>query len=431
MELHAVEGKLSQFYNHFEDFRFASCEATDTRLMGVVAMRITWRGLENSSAAFYQIIHLDFSEYGVDDYFEFDCTPGTEACHDNIDAMEYHWHAFTSVMGGRIVSIPLGIMLNLINSAIQLAGDDVYRQYDSEENAEFRRNALLRIGLMKETLGNTDSICADFSEIQTIAAVSPNRLTPTETINYFLMRLVDLDYPAASYLSTMSMDELQECELTNLRLQTLMRNTIKKSSQEEDPPTDGKSYPYRCSMTTLGELNYYYTTLVIFLSGDYKSRDSKVTAVRVGSMDRLSEYEAAIQLGRHEYITVFDCRDRMLGNFDGNRISYLTDVIPHQVPNGWLFTIYNKDNAHVNSSDYRMNDDVFGYALLTIDGEYVIMSNKLYNIDQMDKATLVSLYAPFMRLVGRYELATPIFQDLCSTYGIMFRELIEDPRYGD
>jgi hypothetical protein len=47
------------------------------------------------------------------------------------------------------------------------------------------------------------------------------------------MRLVDCDYDAASYLSTIDRDELRRCELTRPGIQTLMRSSIKKSSSVE------------------------------------------------------------------------------------------------------------------------------------------------------------------------------------------------------
>ena len=40
-ELYAVEGKQSFLYNHFKDCKWDSCVATDTRLMGVIAMKVT------------------------------------------------------------------------------------------------------------------------------------------------------------------------------------------------------------------------------------------------------------------------------------------------------------------------------------------------------------------------------------------------------
>ena len=69
-KLRVVEGKLSSKYNHFKDYRFDSCIATDTRLMGVVAMKVSWTAKDGSRDKLFQLIHLDFSEYGVDDYRE-------------------------------------------------------------------------------------------------------------------------------------------------------------------------------------------------------------------------------------------------------------------------------------------------------------------------------------------------------------------------
>ena len=73
-----VEGRLSERYNHFAEYDFMSCQATETRLMGVVALKVTWRGKDRPRARYYQIIHLDYSEYGVDEYLEFECIPGTD-----------------------------------------------------------------------------------------------------------------------------------------------------------------------------------------------------------------------------------------------------------------------------------------------------------------------------------------------------------------
>lgn len=431
MEMHAVEGKLSQYYNHFEDYIFDSCEATDTRLMGVVALRVTWHAKDNPRAFYYQIIHLDYSEYGIDDYFEFDCTPNATTYIENREAMKFHWQSMTSVMGGKTVNISASNMMGLIDAALPYADESRYREYDDEENVQFRRDAIVRLELMKEALADSEIIIRPLSSNDIISAVVPHKLTAAETINYFLMRMVDLDFEAASYLSTIPEDKLRDCDITAPGMQTLMRNTIRISKDETDIPSDGKSHPYRCSMTTLGAMSYYYITLVIYLDGDYRQRDAKVSEVSVGSVEKLSRYEAAVQLSRHEYITVFDCRDRLLNNFDGDKFPFLSGVNPQQVANGWLYTVYNKDNSHVNSSDYRLSDDIYGCALLSIDGEFILMSNKMANINFMDNSTILSLYSPFMKLVGRYELDTPIFQNLCNSYGVMFRQLIEQPEYGD
>lgn len=426
MELRAVEGKLSKFYNTFDEYEFEECLATDTRLMGVVALRLTWTGKQNSRAKFYQVIHLDFSEYGVDDYFEYECVPGQNEYHQRKDEMKYRWNNFLNVMGGEVITISPEVLVGLMKSAMPLADNNRMREYDDEENRAFRADALIRMNLMIESLEADGKLTAQYDEMDVIRMTSKKDLAACETINYFLMRLVDQDYLAAASLGTMNPESLHECPLVNQGIQTLIKNKIKMSQDPEDKPADNFSHPYRCNMVTLGNAGYYYCTLVIYLTGDYKTKDSKVSEIKIGSINRMSEYEAAVQLQVSEYITVFDCRDRILNNFDGGRIQFLIDVEPQLVNNGWLYTIYNKDNSHVNKADYWLNDDVYGYALLTIDGEFILMSNKINNITYMDDATSLSMYSPYMDLDGRYQLNTPIFHTLCQQNGVMFRDLIDN-----
>lgn len=425
MELRAVEGKLSKFYNTFNDYDFSECEATDTRLMGVVALRITWVGKTNSRAKLYQVIHLDYSEYGVDDYFEYECIPGNEKYHENKANMSIKWNSFLSVMGGKVIKIAPEVIVGLVKSATPIAEKFIRSGDNSPEDLDFRENALLRMNLMCDSLCAAGLLTANYDSQDIIRMTSQQKLKTCETINYFLMRLIDQDYEAAAYLSTINIERLKTCQLTNQGIQTLIRNKIKLSKDANDKPADNFSHPYRCNMTTLGPGGYYYCSLVVFLNQDFKSIDAKVSEINVGTINKLTNYEAAIQVQETEYITVFDCRDRILNNFDGNKFEFLVDVEPKLVNNGWLYTVYNKDNSHVNKSDYWLNDDVYGYAILTIDGEFILMSNKMNNITYMDDCTSLSLYAPFMTLDGRYQLDTPIFHTLCEQRGVMFRDLIE------
>lgn len=425
--LSVVDGKLSANYNHFLEYDFRSCEATDTRLMGVVALRVTWTGKDNPKNTLYQIMHLDYSEYGVDDYFEFECIPGTETFKEKRGEAKFRWENFLRVMGGEVIQISPEIMMGLIDSALPLTDNDRHREYDSDENKEFRTKTLHRWSLMREAIEASGILGDKPSELDVIKATSKRKLATCEVINYFVMRMIDLDFMAASYLSSIPVDELRKCELTNQGIQTLIRNHIRPSDDETDIPSDGISHPYRCKMTTLGEMGYYYCTLVIYLDKDYKQKDALVSEIKVGSINKLSDYEAAVQLQTTEYITVFDCQDRILRDFDGNRFHFLLGVEPEQVNNGWLYTAYNRDNSHVNKADYWLNDDVYGYALLSIDGEFILMSNKIMNISYMDECVALSMYAPFMEMDGRYQLNDPIFHTLCDSYGVMFRQLIDYP----
>ena len=425
MGLSVVEGRLSDRYNHFEEYDFMSCQATETRLMGVVALKVTWRGKEKTRARYYQVIHLDYSEYGIDEYLEFECIPGTESYKDNKENMNYHWEHFTGVMGGQVVNIPPSVMLRLIESAVPLAGKDVDREYDDIQNEMFREYALMRLEMMMDRLAD-DCVTSRLSEPEAaMRAVCEKRLGTCAVINYFIMRMVDRDFEAASLLSTLSMEELRSCELSEKGIQTLVRSSISKSDPVTDPPADGSSHPYRCRITTLGRNGYYHATFVIYLDGDYRSRDSQVTQIDIGSVLKLSEYESAVQVARKEYLTVIQCPDDVINGFDGRYIAPLAGVDPVMVPNGWLYTIYKRDNSHVNKTEYRLGDDVYGYALLDIGGELVLMSNDMTSISMLDNAAMMSVYAPYLKVVGRYLIETPVFHTLCHTHGALFEDLIE------
>lgn len=424
-ELKLIHGKKSPKYDHFSEYDFEDCRAICARLMGVAALKVTWQSRQNKRARLYQVIHLDYSEYGVDDYQEFICTPGEEDYLEKRQEMTGLWNRFAAVMGSDIESIDEACMLRLIEDALPLASEDIDREYDSEENKEFREYARLRLDLMKNALNARGITSADCSTEDAITTTSPLKLSAYETINYFLMRLVDRDFAAAEYLSELDRSRLESCELTSPGIQTLMRCDIEKSDRSRDPSADGSSFPFRCRITTLARDAYYHSTLVIWLSGNYRSKNPIVTDIQIGSMIKLSEYEAAMQISMSEFITVFDCKDEMLSGFDSKYIGPFANSSQTAVPNGWLYTAYKGNNSHVDSPNYRMNNDVYGFALLSIAGELVLMSNDLRSISMLDDAAIFSLYAPFISTKGRYRLDTPVFQTLCRASGAMFDDLVE------
>lgn len=424
-ELKIIHGRKSIKYDHFSDYEFRSCRAIASRLMGVTALKVKWTGKDNKKAVFYQIIHLDYSEYGVDEYREFECMPGEEDYSENRREMRYLWNHFISVMGEEVTDIDAPVMMRLIADALPLAGEDVDREYDNSENHEFRTRALLRIGYMMDALHDAGFSEDDCAGENAIKAIMPMRLSAYETINYFIMRLVDHDYPAAAVLTNMDPEGLKDIELTEPGIQTLMRCNIERSTKKDHPSTDGVSYPYLCRITTLGKERYYHSTLIIWLSGSVLSKNPIVTEIRVGSTLTLSDYEAALQLARPEYITVFDCRESLLQNFDPSTIGPLKGSVAEMASNGQLFTAYKRDNSHVDKAEYRLEGDVTGYALISLGGEIVLMSHELRDITTLDNAFAYSIYMPYLTAKGRYRIDTPVFQTLCMVPGASFEDLVE------
>ena len=424
-ELRLIYGKKSIRYDHFREYDFVSCRAVATRLMGVVALKVSWRSRTDRRSVLYQVMHLDYSEYGIDEYREFECVPGSEDYSKKKQEMNELWDNFVGVMGGEVTGIDAACMLRLIESALPLAQEDVDREYDDDENREFRSYARLRLGYMTDALNSDGITSADCSLRDAIETLSPLRLSTYEVINYFLMRLIDHDYSAAAVLTTMDEAALPDIELTAAGIQTLVRCDIDKSDRKKDPAADGSSYPFRCRITTLARDGYYHSTFVIWLSGGRRSSWPQVTDIRIGSVIKMSDYEAAMQINRPEFLTIFDCRDSMLDGFDSRYIGPFAHSTAVAVPNGWLYTAYKGTNSFVDSAHYRLDDDVYGYALLSIGGELVLMSHDLRNISMLDDATIFSLYAPFISTKGRFRLDSSVFRTLCQAPGVLFDELVE------
>ena len=424
-EFKVIEGRQSSLYNHFSEYELVSCRATQTRLMGVVALKLTWQDADDSRKRYYQIIHLDYSEYGIDEYFEFECLPGSDDYSELRAEVQDRWNHFIKVTGGAAVSITGPCMLRLIDSALSLAGEDANREYDNEENVLFRRQAINRINMMREVLAERSITSDACSVVEAIDAVSVSGVGQYGTINYFLMRLLDRDFDAASYLSDIPREELEVSPLASHGIQSLMRSSISKVPRKDDPRIADKLRMYNCRITTLSRDGYYHTSLSIWLNGSHTSQDALVKGIDVGSTTLLSDYEAAVQVAQAEYITIFDCKEDLAADFNPNYIGPMASADMTLCKNGVLYTIYNETNNHVELPEYRISDDVYGYALISLRDELIMMSPDLNHITALDEAVIFSVYSPFVSIKGRYRIDNPLFHTLCQTPGLSSDDLVE------
>jgi len=63
-----IEGRFSRPFSQRAEL--IDAQATATRLMGVVGVVARWR--IDGSQTLYQLLHLDYEDYGIDAYDEFD-----------------------------------------------------------------------------------------------------------------------------------------------------------------------------------------------------------------------------------------------------------------------------------------------------------------------------------------------------------------------
>jgi len=413
MELRAVDGRLSSNFNIFHDYKLASVVATDTRLMGVVALRFEWRSRQKKSDRLFQIIHLDYSEYGIDDYEEYT---------DNLDEMRYAWSYKTSVMGARTRDIPTEVAVKLIELALDVYKRSALFASGEDEHKDFRSYAEHRFNIMKQELIDQDSLNLDdlrrLSTEDAYRYAIPGKLATNEVINYFLMRLIDMDFSVLPLLTDIPEEELRDCELARHGLQSLIKCNISSVPRSDQD--------FVCLAVTLGDKTdkYFYSKINVRLSGGAREKNRIVNSINVEYFNKLSDYESAMQTKRTEYITVYDVDDSLLSNFSLSDVALMANVDPVPKGNGWLYTIYNQTNDHVNRSEFHLNDDVFGTALLSIPGELVIMSYRLVDIDTFEASLMLSESINRIHLKGRYQVENQVFQTMVDTTGAMFEDLI-------
>ncbi len=419
-KLKVVEGKLSNKYNHFNDYRFDSCIATDTRLMGVVAMKVSWTAKDGSRDKLFQLIHLDFSEYGVDDYREiFSNAENPEGGRE----VRSEWKRISGSLGGNEVKIPFFTMVQLIDEVVET--NEKYYEGHELFIQDFRKETLIRLDLMKEAskklLHKTSEFEDKSKEGQQLVCKSP--LTSFELINYFLMRMLDKDYHGASFLGDVSMSEMNRSRFKEIELAELVRNKISKATTAATPT--GEATVYKCRFTALSD-TYIYGEALITLSPRSLTRTRRILEFEVTTLMHISNYEAALQLQQAEYITLYELTVPAEA-FDLDDSVFGADATMSPAQNGIVYVIYNKDNYHVDSSNYFMNHDLYGAYLLTPNGELVVMSHDIIKITNMEADIGRSINANKLKLKGRYKLETQVFKSFSETPGAMFSEMIYSP----
>ena len=143
-----VEGRLSSRYNHFAEFNLTKVVATDTRLMGVVALKLDWTHKKEEGRQYYQVIHLDFSEYGIDDYFEFEVDPTDEETSENNLEADFRWTVLTSALGANIEEIPISLAVALIEKSYSISTKSRFVIQGIDKEKPFRSDAIERLRLM-------------------------------------------------------------------------------------------------------------------------------------------------------------------------------------------------------------------------------------------------------------------------------------------
>lgn len=315
--------------------KFASAEATNTRLMGVVGVVTYWT--DESERVIAQIFHLDYEKYGIDGFYHL------------IEPVEKEFKALilnvTGGLGGQFVSISFRELVYLLKTAFNVDPTCV------EAHADFE--AYL------ETFMSWKSDLSDLEIIELFESLTPEISGPFHAINYLVMRLVGCDP-----VSTMALWENPE--------------QFKKANFFDAPYTLIKNTCHLLHSTAVNET--YKVEALVDYETKYKLKVFEITLNRetykILEIEYLEELmitsiEAAFNLNKPEHIIVSQVKDAF---YERRFAENNPEMMKQSYHQGQLYIQFNKHNQHVALNPYYLNGDIYALYFFTKSGQLLIAS---------------------------------------------------------
>lgn len=312
-----------------EKVKIEKVYVTNTRLMGVVGVIIHYKG-------FVDIYHLDFEEYGID---------GFKRVVDKDEiVISKEISKIIGGLGGKLKKISKEQAFYLLQKACDVSMEfiNLFPILDTS----YEDLLVKKINLSKKDKNILYSrMCVD---IQSDYAL----------INYYIMRKVGKDK-----LYNMLEFKKIDFELTDMP-QTLLKNSIENISENK----------FRTETLIDYKNKYLLTTVAIEI---FKGKILDATVIE--TLD-ITSTEAAFILNKKEYIIIYHYSDK---SFEGKFYNDHYKLMKKSYDQGNLYTEYNKNNNHVDSNVYYLNDDMYGIFYFTNNNQLVVASFEEKNIDEI------------------------------------------------
>ena len=389
-QLTVIEGGLSSPTENKRKY-FVSAYATDTRLMGVLAVYAHWRlADEYYDEDLHQFFYIDCEEAGLETYKSI---PGSDA--EEIGMVE---QALVGGLGASKIEITQRQLMGLLTKYAAFN-----RQHSLAMPPNHEEYAFL---LEPETI-----LSPEESKLLMHQLCGPI-VSDYQAINYFLMRAFGRDYDGAAYLAS------ESCPLDiydSYRQATFCKNVIDKEGVFDD-----------------GAVSYLCESL-IEMNGNYETVISKVAVKDLTVMDfahcsgfSVSAAEAAMMLSKAEFVTVYEVllSEEDMDNNIGELTVNLNTVMSYH-DTGRMFMAFKQNNDHVNSRIFRLSNDVKGIYFLTDFGQLIIAAYNLPDIRFLENKLKTSPLAPFLMTTAKYEFKEPVLFEFIQSDFEDFDEFLD------
>ena len=365
------DGNLSTLY------RFIDGEVTDTRLMGVLGMHLHFRFTgADPVEEIHQFWYFDMEEIGLDSLSFY--------VGEDPEAVELGLKSSFGGLGAKMVPV-------------------------DEREARWLAHYFI-----EDTKRKKEELPLAVSEIDYVTQV-PAELTPSEIealmrrlcveirtdfgiINYYLMRLFGKDPKGAALLCHPDVRPEDLDEIAPRLHSTFLKNEIQIFT-----PSGGEE-SYLCESLIENDKGHS----LIF--SELRLKDGLVIYAKKNSEMHITESEASMKLTREEYVTVFDIVADD-DTFDMDFAAHTVGATQSGYESGDMYMEFKKDNSHVETSRYSLNDDIQTLYFITDADQLLVAAYSLEAIQRAEIRLRTSLLWRDTRLVSKFHFTDALVFD--------------------
>lgn len=382
-DLKIIKGGISSDINTLRK-DFVSAYATDTRLMGVLAVYARWNIAKPSYDSsgepdqLHQFFYIDCEETGLETYTSH---PGTD-----VIGIEITEQALVGGLGAKRIELNERSLRGLLCH---------WRRFNEKNNLPLPGN-YPEYGFILEP----ETILTAKEEHSLMQELCSELVSDYQIVNYFLMRCFGQDYEGARFL-TASEEGTDKFPLD--LYDGYVRATFCKNVIDVEKRYSDGSISYLCE--SLIEMNGKYETVI----SKVVVKECKVIGFEHCSGFRVSEAEAAMMLAKPEFMTVCEV---MLSEEDmGKNLGEFTiglNTVMSKQENGRLFMAFKESNSHVNNQIFMLSNDVKGVYFLSDYGQLIVTAYSLSDIRMLEANLAASPLSPYLVPTAKYEFHEPL-----------------------
>ena len=373
-------------------YTFADGAVTDTRLMGVLGLRLHWikesggRGPQN----IYQFYYYDIEELGLDTLSVF-----------ILDTEEEVASATRSSFGG------LGAVMWPVSEregrwlACRFIEETKRKGQPLPENLDQIRFVLENAPQLTD------------SEVETLMRKTCTMIyTDYGVINYYLMRLFGKDKAGAELLKASGLPEDNFEDVSLPTHATFLKNTIENFTDRN------------------GRASYLCESLVETRGGHWivvseiEIVDNRVTSCRKRSEFRVSVPEASMMLARNEYVTVYEILSEDMTPFDEAFAAYSIGTTRTGHETGDMYMEFKPDNRHAENREFKLSDDIEALYYVTDFGQLIVAAYSLDAIQRAEKRIASDALSVFVVPTAKYNFAQSILYEFAVSGYTDFEEYL-------